>query len=82
MEFKTTLTIVMIIDYVGCWLCEQGFKYLFSDAKPKDIAVRRKDQIEFEEKRKAGEKAEEERKKEIEEEKKFAEVEAKQSARR
>jgi cation-transporting ATPase 13A1 len=73
-EFKTTLTVVMLIDYVGCWVCEQGFKFLFSDYKPKDIAVRRKDQLEFEEKRKREEAAEEERKKEREEEEKMAKL--------
>jgi cation-transporting ATPase 13A1 len=67
-EFKTTITTVMIIDYAGCWICEQGFKALFSDYKPKDIAVRRKDQLEFEEKRKNAEAAEEEARKEREEE--------------
>lgn len=76
-EFKTTLTIVMVIDYVGCWICEQGFKVLFSDYKPKDIAVRRKDQLEFEEKRRKAEEAEEERKKEEAEEEKFRALEAK-----
>jgi manganese-transporting P-type ATPase len=58
----------MIIDYVGCWICEQGFKHLFSDYKPKDIAVRRPDQLEFENKRKAAEAKEEEERKEKEEE--------------
>ncbi|KIW00092.1 uncharacterized protein PV09_08278 [Verruconis gallopava] len=73
-EFKITLTTVMIIDYVGCWLCEQGFKALFSDYKPKDIAVRRPDQLAFEEKRRKEEEAEEERKKEMEEEEKMAKL--------
>ena len=76
-EFKTTITTVMVIDYVGCWICEQGFKILFSDYKPKDIAVRRKDQLEFEEKRRKQEEAEEERKKEEAEEEKFRALEAK-----
>lgn len=51
-EFKTTMTAVMIIDYIGCWLVEQSLKWAFSDYRPKDIAVRRKDQIEREEQRK------------------------------
>ena len=51
-EFKFTMTMVMIVDYLGCWIIEQGLKRLFSDYRPKDIAVRRKDQIEPEEKRK------------------------------
>ena len=57
-EFKTTLTAVMIIDYVGCWVIEKVFKFLFSDLKAKDIAVRRPDQLAREEKRKADELAE------------------------
>lgn len=69
-EFKTTITVVMLIDYIGCWVCEQGFKALFSDYKPKDIAVRRPDQLKFEEERKARELAEEEARKEKEEEEK------------
>jgi cation-transporting ATPase 13A1 len=73
-EFKTTLTVTMIVDYVGCWLCEQGFKALFSDYKPKDIAVRRRDQVEFEERRKKEEFEEEERRKEREEEEKLAKL--------
>lgn len=81
-EFKTTLTVVMIIDYAGCWICEQGFKILFSDYKPKDIAVRRPDQIAFEEERKAKEAAEVEKLRVEEEERKFAEVEARQQGLR
>jgi manganese-transporting P-type ATPase len=50
-EFKTTLTAVMIGDYVVCFLIEKILKFFFSDYRPKDIAVRRKDQIEAEEKR-------------------------------
>ena len=50
---------------------------MFSDYKPKDIAVRRKDQLEFEEKRRKQEEAEEERKKEEAEEEKFRALEAK-----
>ena len=30
----------MIVDYVGCWVVEQGFKFAFSDNKPKEIATR------------------------------------------
>ena len=51
-EFKVTLTTLMLIDYCGCWVVEQIFKRAFSDYRPKDIAVRRKDQIEKEQKRK------------------------------
>ena len=62
-SFKRTLTTLMIADYAGCWIVEQIFKALFSDLKPRDIAVRRPDQIERDEKRRreALEKAEKER---------------------
>jgi manganese-transporting P-type ATPase len=39
-EFQKVLTLTMIVDYVGCWAVEQGFKWAFSDNKPKDIAPR------------------------------------------
>jgi cation-transporting ATPase 13A1 len=61
-NFKVTLTTLMLVDYIGCWLVEQGFKRAFSDYKPKDIAVRRKDQLEREEARKREEREAEERK--------------------
>jgi len=61
-EFKVTITTLMLLDYCGCWVIEQVFKYAFSDYRPKEIAVRRKDQLEREEKRKQQEKEEEERK--------------------
>lgn len=50
-EFKLTMTSVMILDYGGCWIVEKVLKLLFSDYKPKDIAVRRPDQLERERKR-------------------------------
>jgi cation-transporting ATPase 13A1 len=56
-EFKTTMTAVMIIDYVGCWVIEVVLKRLFSDYRPRDIATRRPDQLEREEERKAAERA-------------------------
>lgn len=52
-EFKAVMTAVMIIDYVGCYAIEVFLKRLYSDFRPKDIAVRRPDQIKAEEKRKA-----------------------------
>lgn len=58
-EFKITMTAVMIIDYVGCYLIETILKRAFSDYRPKDIAVRRPDQLAAEEKRIAKEKQEE-----------------------
>lgn len=53
--FKTTMTVVMIVDYVGCYIVEQLLKQAFSDFRPKDIAVRRPDQLKVEEDRKAAE---------------------------
>jgi manganese-transporting P-type ATPase len=60
-DFKFTMTATMIVDYVGCWLVEKVLKAAFSDYKPKDIAVRRPEQLEREEKRRAVEKVEEEK---------------------
>ena len=62
--FKTTLTIVMALDYVGCWVVEKVLKQAFSDYQPKDIAIRRPDQLERETKRKAAEVEAAEREKE------------------
>lgn len=63
-EFKVNLTVVMVLDYVGCWIVEKGLKRLFSDYKPKDIAVRRPDQLQREGKRRMEEWAKAEREKE------------------
>lgn len=57
-EFKITLTVLMILDYSGCWLIENVLKHLFSDFRPKDIAERRPDQLERENQRKKAEAAE------------------------
>lgn len=54
--FKVTMTAVMIVDYVGCYLVENVLKRAFSDYRPKDIAVRRPDQLKAEEDRIAKEK--------------------------
>lgn len=54
--FKVTMTAVMIVDYIGCYIIEKVLKNLFSDFRPKDIAIRRPDQIKVEEDRKAQEK--------------------------
>lgn len=54
-EFKTTMTAIMIIDFVGCYFVEKVFKFLFSDLKAKDIAIRRPDQLAREEARKEAE---------------------------
>ena len=63
--FKFTMTAVMVVDYVGCWIVEKVLKQAFSDFRPKDIAIRRPDQIEAEEKRLEREKMEAEKEKEI-----------------
>ena len=49
--FKLTMTTVMVLDYVGCWVIEKVLKQAFSDFQPKDIAIRRPDQIKAEEER-------------------------------
>ncbi|KAK8128469.1 cation-transporting ATPase 4 [Apiospora sp. TS-2023a] len=59
-EFKTTLTSVMILDFVGCYLIEIVFKAIFSDLKARDIAHRRPEQLKRENDRKAIERAEKE----------------------
>lgn len=57
-EFKLVLSILMIIDYAGCWVIENVLKKLFSDYQPKDIAVRRPDQLQREMERKGREEIE------------------------
>lgn len=57
-EFKITMTTIMILDYCGCWIIEKVLKQAFSDFRPKDIAIRRPDQLALEDKRR---KEEEER---------------------
>lgn len=90
--FKVTLTAIMIADYAGCWIVEKGLKLAFSDYKPKDIAIRRPEQLEREEKRRREEAAialqkkleEDEKKKQAkreEAERKVAELRAKWAAR-
>ena len=63
--FKATLTSVMLLDFVGCYVIEKTLKHLFSDFRPKDIAVRRPDQLKAEEDRKHNEYLVKEREKEI-----------------
>lgn len=57
-EFKVTLTVLMVIDYAGCWIIENVLKNLFSDFRPKDIAIRRPDQLQREMERKKQEELE------------------------
>lgn len=65
-EFKMTLTVLMIFDYGGCWLIENVLKHLFSDFRPKDIALRRPDQLKREADRKLQEQVDAEAQKELE----------------
>lgn len=51
-EFRSKMTITMIVDYLGCYVIEKVLKWAFSDYKPKDIAIRRPDQLAREEERK------------------------------
>ncbi|GAB1318426.1 putative cation-transporting ATPase 1 [Madurella fahalii] len=81
-EFKTTMTAVMVLDYVACYVIEVVLKFLFSDLKARDIAERRPEQLEREKARKAEEqkvKEEEEEKKRME---KVAEFERKMEEKR
>ena len=64
-SFKQTMTVVMILDYAGCWIIEKALKAAFSDYKPKDIAVRRPEQLKKEEDRKHQEYLDRERAKEV-----------------
>ncbi|KAK4205065.1 putative type V cation-transporting ATPase [Triangularia verruculosa] len=76
-EFKTTMTAVMVLDYVACYVIEVVFKFLFSDLKARDIAERRPEQLERERVRK-----EEEKKKKEEEEDKKREEQVKEFERK
>ncbi|KAF2261297.1 hypothetical protein CC78DRAFT_619529 [Lojkania enalia] len=75
-DFKVMLTSIMIADYAGCWIIEKGLKWAFSDYKPKDIAIRRPDQLKREEERRLEEEREAQRKRNEEEEAKFRGVKA------
>lgn len=78
-EFKTTMTTVMVIDYVACYLIEIVLKFLFSDLRARDIAERRPDQLVREKARKeaaAKAKVDEEQRQQAE---KVAEFERKQA---
>ncbi|KUJ16269.1 uncharacterized protein LY89DRAFT_782556 [Mollisia scopiformis] len=76
-DFKWTMTTVMIVDYLGCYVIEKALKALFSDYKPKDIAIRRPDQLATEQKRIDDEKAEQVRLAEEKAAKEIAELERK-----
>lgn len=44
-DFKIMITSIMITDFIACYIIEKGLKWRFSDNRPKDIAVRRADQL-------------------------------------
>ncbi|KAL6162049.1 putative cation-transporting ATPase 1 [Exserohilum turcicum] len=62
-EFKIMITTIMAFDFVACYVIEKSLKFFFSDNKPKDIAVRRPDQLERENERKRAEELQAQRKK-------------------
>lgn len=62
-DFKFMITTVMAGDFIACYVIEKGLKHFFSDNKPKDIAVRRPDQLKREEDRKRIEEKEAQEKK-------------------
>ncbi|KAH7071845.1 hypothetical protein BKA63DRAFT_58608 [Paraphoma chrysanthemicola] len=62
-DFKVMITGVMLLDFGACWIIEKGLKWGFSDNRPKDIALRRQDQLDRENERKAEEEKEAQRKK-------------------
>lgn len=69
-EFKVRMTATMLVDYVGCYVIEKGLKWGFSDYRPKDIAIRRPEQLAKEEARKAVEAVEARKKKAEDDERK------------
>jgi cation-transporting ATPase 13A1 len=75
-DFKIMITSMMVLDYAGCWIIEKSLKWAFSDYKPKDIAVRRADQIKREEERRFEEEKEQQQKRNEEEERKFEQARA------
>lgn len=79
-DFKFTMTATMIVDYIGCFIIEKVLKYLFSDYRPKDIAIRRPDQLAREQKRIADAQAELVRAEEEKAAKQIEELEAKLNA--
>ncbi|KAI0399708.1 hypothetical protein F4802DRAFT_538149 [Xylaria palmicola] len=81
-EFKMTMTTVMVLDYVGCWVIEVVLKWLFSDYRPRDIAIRRPDQLKREQERKAAEQALKDTEKDAEEKRRVEEFERKVEERR
>jgi cation-transporting ATPase 13A1 len=73
-DFKMMITTVMIFDFSVCWIIEKTLKWGFSDNRPKDIAIRRPDQLDRETKRKAQEEIEAQNKKNAEQEEKAKKI--------
>lgn len=67
-------------DFIACYVIEKGLKHFFSDNKPKDIAVRRPDQLKREEERKKVEEKLAQDKKMADAEKKIRDAEEKAMA--
>lgn len=44
-NFKVMITTIMATDFIACYIIEKGLKWGFSDNRPKDIAIRRPDQL-------------------------------------
>ena len=67
-DFKWMITTIMLLDFGACWIIEKGLKELFRNNKPKDITLRRPEQNERENARKAEEEkvAQEKKNKEFE----------------
>lgn len=63
--FKFTMTTVMVLDYIGCFIIERALKWAFSDFRAKDIAVRRPEQNQRTDERRHQEYLAREREKEI-----------------
>lgn len=39
-QFKYRLTMIMIVDFAGCWVVEVVCKHLFADLEPKSMVTR------------------------------------------
>ncbi|KAH7163388.1 hypothetical protein B0J13DRAFT_634636 [Dactylonectria estremocensis] len=81
-EFKTNMTVVMVLDYGVCFLIEVILKRLFSDYRPRDIAERRPDQLEREEVRRKAVAAKREAEEDAKRQEKVIEFERKVEERR
>lgn len=62
-DFKVMITSIMALDFGACYVIEKSLKFFFSDNKPKDIAIRRPDQLARENDRKREEEIEAQKKK-------------------